>query len=129
MGINRRDFLERAGWGLGTLALWQHGQIAADPYGMPIGLQLYTVRDHLEKDLKGTFKRVAEIGYKTVELGGTFDFYGRKPTELKRMLNDAGLQPLSTHFTEQQLKTDLEKHIADSKECGITYVGLASLDA
>jgi len=129
MGINRREFLKRASWGLGALALWQHGQIAADPYGMPIGLQLYTVRDHLEKNLEGTFKRVAEIGYRVVELGGTFDFYGRKPTELKRMLNDAGLQPLSTHFTERQLKTDLEKHIADSKECGITYVGLASLDA
>jgi sugar phosphate isomerase/epimerase len=129
MGTNRRNFLERAGLGLGALALLEHRQIVADPYGMPIGLQLYTVRDHLEKDLEGTFKRVAEIGYRVVELGGTFDFYGRKPAELKRMLNDAGLQPLSTHFTEQQLKTDLEKHIADSKECGITYVGLASLDA
>src|SRR5215469_1834748 len=129
MGINRREFLARAGWGLGALALSRNRQLAADPYGMPIGLQLYTVRDHLEKDLEGTFKVVADIGYKVVELGGTFDFYSKKPAELKRMLNDAGLQPLSTHFTEQQLKTDLEKHIADSRECGITYVGLASLDA
>jgi sugar phosphate isomerase/epimerase len=128
MVINRRRFLERVGWGLGVLALSQNRHAPADPYGMPVGLQLYTVRDHLENDLEGTFKRVREIGYTVVELGGTFDFYGKKPAELKRMLNDAGLQPLSTHFTEGQLKSDLHKHIASSKECGITYIGLASLD-
>lgn len=128
MAINRRQFLERAGWALGALALSQHVNVAADPNGIPVGLQLYTVRDHLEKDLEGTFKRVREIGYTVVELGGTFDFYGRKPGELKRMLNDAGLQPLSTHFNQQQLKTDLPKHIADAKECGVSYLGLSSLD-
>ena len=128
MSISRRKFLERTGLGLGALALSQQGNIAADPYGIPVGLQLYTVRDHLEKDLEGTFKHVREIGYTVVDLGGTFDFYGRKPADLKRMLNDAGLEPLSTHFTEGQLKKDLAKHIADSKECGITYIGLASLD-
>src|SRR5215469_5654455 len=114
MSISRRSFLERAGWGLGALVLSQSRHVAANPYGMPVGLQLYTVRDHLEKDLEGTFNRVAQIGYKVVELGGTFDFYGKKPGELKRMLNGAGLQLLSTHFTEQQLKTDLAKQIADS---------------
>ena len=128
MGISRRKFLERAGWGLGALALARHANVDANPYGLPIGLQLYTVRDHLREDLEATFKRVRGIGYTVIELWGRFDFYGKKPAELKRMLNDAGLQPLSTHFTEQQLKTGLQKHIADSKECGISYIGLASLD-
>lgn len=127
MALNRRAFLKQAGVGLGALALSGRNRLAADPYGIPVGLQLYTVRDHLEKDLVGTFKRVAEIGYKVVEIGGTFDFYGKKPADLKRMLNDAGLTPLSTHFTEEQLKTNLQKCIGDSTECGLTYVGLASL--
>ena len=65
--------------GLGALAVFGKVDLRANPYGMPIGLQLYTVRDHLEKDLEGTFERVAQIGYKVVELGGTFDFYGRSP--------------------------------------------------
>jgi sugar phosphate isomerase/epimerase len=94
---------------------------------MPIGLQLYTVRDHLEKDLEGTLQRVAEIGYKVVELG-SFDFYGKRPAELRRILTGLGLTVISMHFTESQLKSDLEKHIAEAKECGITYLGLASLD-
>jgi len=128
MELNRRDFITRAALGLGALAASGVPKLAADPYGIPVGLQLYTVRDHLEKDLAGTFKRVAEIGYKDVEIGGTSDFYGKKPAELKRMLNDVGLLPLSTHFTEEQLKTKLEKSIADSRECGITFIGLASLD-
>jgi sugar phosphate isomerase/epimerase len=81
----------------------------------------------MEKDLEGTLKRVAEIGYKVVELG-SFDFYGKKPAELRRILTDHGLTVLSMHFTESQLKSDLEKHIAEAKECGITYIGLASLD-
>ena len=126
--MNRRDFLARAGLGAGALAAWRTPGLVADPYGLPIGLQLYTVRDHIEKDMAGTFKRVAEIGYRDVEIGGTFDFYGKKPAELKRMLNDNGLRPLSTHFTGKQLKSQLAKCIADARECGITFIGLASLN-
>ena len=61
--INRRRFLQNAGLGLTAFALSRNGQLLGSPYGMPIGLQLYTVRDHMEKDLEGTLKRVAEIGY------------------------------------------------------------------
>jgi sugar phosphate isomerase/epimerase len=127
MELNRREFFARAAAGLGALAASGVPEVAADPYGMPIGLQLYTVRDHIEKDMDGTFQRVAEIGYKDVEIGGTFDFYGKKPAELKRILSGHGLRPLSTHFTEDLLKTNLEKCIMDSRECGLTFIGLASL--
>ena len=128
MELNRRDFIVRSALGLGALAACGVPELAADPCGIPIGLQLFTVSDHLEKDLTGTFKRVAEIGYRDVELGGTFDFYGKKPAELKRLLNDNGLRPLSMHYTDAQLKTHLEKCTADARECGISYIGLASLD-
>jgi len=128
MRIDRRGFIERASLAVGALAESGKGNLGANPYDMPIGLQLYTVRDHLEKDLEGTFTRVAAIEYQVVELGGSFNFYGKKPAELKRMRSGAGLQAISPHFTEQQLKTDPEKQLGDAKECGITYEGLASLD-
>jgi sugar phosphate isomerase/epimerase len=128
MELNRRDFIARTALGLGALATCGVPDLAADPCSIPIGLQLFTVSDHLEKDLVGTFKKVAEIGYRDVEIGGTFDYYGKKPAELKKMLNDSGLRPLSVHYTDEQLKTQLEKSIADARECGITYIGLASLD-
>jgi sugar phosphate isomerase/epimerase len=98
------------------------------PYGMPIGLQLLTVADHLKNDLEGTLKKVAELGYREVELG-VFDFYGKQPAELRRILSDQGLRAVSLHFTESQLKSDPKKHIMDAKACGTSYIGLASLDA
>jgi sugar phosphate isomerase/epimerase len=125
--IPRRRFLQNAGMGFAALALGRTTQILANPYGMPIGLQLYTVRDHIEKDLEGTIKRVAEIGYKEAEVDSS-TYYGRKPAELGRILADNGLKVVSTHFNEYQLKHDVEKNIAGAKECGVTYAGLSSLE-
>ena len=124
--IPRRRFLQNAGVGLAAFALGHKGQLRASPYGMPIGLQLYTVRDHLQKDLEGTLERVAEIGYREVELGRS-DYYGKKPAELRRILTEHGLKAVSTHLEETLLKSNLEKHIAEAKECGVTYIGLSSL--
>jgi len=127
LAINRRQFLARAGSSLGALSFVAARRLAANPYDMPIGLQIYTVRDHIEKDLDGTLQRVADIGYRIVELGG-FDFYGKKPAELRRILHGHGLKGESLHFDEAELKSDLPKRIADAQECGLTYIGLSSLD-
>ena len=124
--MHRRHFIKRAGLSLGALAVAASGDLVANPYGKPIGLQLYTVRGHIQTDLEGTLKRIAEIGYKEVELG-TFDFYGKKPAELRRILERSGLKGVGLHFNEEQLRSGPEKHIADAKECGVTYVGLSSL--
>ena len=74
--VNRREFLRGSTLGMAAVAagvgLTEH--VWATPYGMPIGLQLYTLRNELPKDLAGTLQKVAEIGYKEVEL---FDFYGK----------------------------------------------------
>jgi len=125
--IPRRRFLQNAAVGLTAFAVAPKGLLRANPYSLPIGLQLYTVRDHIEKDLEGTVKRVAEIGYKEVEIGD-FNYYGKKPAELRRILTDNGLNPVSIHFEEYQLKHNVEKNIAAAKECGVSYIGLASLE-
>jgi len=125
--INRRRFMQSAGLGVAAFALSRNRLVLGNPYDLPIGLQLYTVRDHLAKDLSGTLAKVDEIGYREVEVGD-FNYYGKKPAELRAILSEYGLKAISTHYTEYQLKSDLQKHLADAKECGITYVGLASLD-
>ena len=103
------------------------GPLRANPYDLPIGIQLYTVRDHLEKDLPGAIEKVAAIGYREVEVGG-FEYYGRQPSELRRILEDNGIKAVSTHFTSDQLRSNLEHNIARAKECGVSYIVLASLD-
>ena len=53
---------------------------------------------------------------------------GRSRRSCRRILTDNGLKPVSTHFEEYRLKHDLEKNIAGAKECGVSYIGLASLE-
>jgi sugar phosphate isomerase/epimerase len=60
-----------------------------------IGLQLYTLRDALAKDLPGTLQRVATIGYKYVELPG---FDAVKPAEWRTHLKASGLTATSLMF-------------------------------
>lgn len=129
MGLKRRDFIKHGVLGLSAWGAFSVTQLCADPYGLPIGIQLYTVRDHLQKDLLGTFQRVGEIGYKVVEIGGTSDFYGMPPAKLKSTLSNCGLEPVSIHFSTKQLKSNLEKVIADSRQCGLTYIGLSALES
>ena len=118
--------MQSAGLGFAAYALSRNHLVFGNPYNLPVGLQLYTVEDHIKKDLPGTLAKVAEIGYKEVEVGG-FNYYGQKPVELRKKLADHGLKPISTHFVAGALRLNLEKSIADAKELGVTYIGLASL--
>ena len=59
-----------------------------------IGLQLYTVRDLIKKDMDGTIAKVAQVGYKEVEFAG---YYGRSPQEVRAILEKDGLTSPSTH--------------------------------
>lgn len=64
-----------------------------------LGIQLWTVKDYMEKDAAGTLKRLSEIGYKYVE-GAGYDnrkFYGYKAADFKKLLNDNGLKMQSGH--------------------------------
>jgi sugar phosphate isomerase/epimerase len=61
----------------------------------PIALQLYTVRELCAQDFAGTLKHVADIGYKGVEFAG---FYDTPPAEVKKMVDDLGLQVSSAHL-------------------------------
>lgn len=64
-----------------------------------IGLQLYSVRDDMKKDVPGTVAKVAEMGYKFVEMAsyGNGKFYGMEPAEFKELCESNGLQILGSH--------------------------------
>lgn len=66
-----------------------------------IGLQLYTLRDELPKDVKSILEKVAKSGYKTVETYGFSikdQFWGLNPVELKKILDANNLKALSGHY-------------------------------
>ena len=60
----------------------------------PIALQVYTVRDAAEADFAGTMRKVKEMGYDGVELAGT---YGMTVVEMKKILDEIGLELVSAH--------------------------------
>jgi sugar phosphate isomerase/epimerase len=61
---------------------------------IPVALQLYSVREECTRDLPGTLKAVAEMGYEGVEFAG---YYQRSAEELRRLLDDLGLKVAGTH--------------------------------
>ncbi len=68
-----------------------------------IALQLYTLRLLAAEDLAGTLRSVSAAGYRAVELAGLPD---TAPAELKRMLDDNGLQPIASHEGIERLRAD-----------------------
>jgi sugar phosphate isomerase/epimerase len=91
---------------------------------IPVGLQLYTLRDETSHDFVGTLKKVADIGYKAVEFAG----YGDIPAkEMKKVLDGLGLKAASSHvglpfLNRELLESTLAYHIEYNKEIGSEYI-------
>lgn len=94
-------------------------------YRLPLGLQLYTVADTARTDLEGTLKRIADIGYQTIELAG---LHGHRVAELRAAADRAGLQLVSIHVGadarpgELSLGGDLPVLAASAHQLGVTDV-------
>jgi sugar phosphate isomerase/epimerase len=86
--------------------------------GIPFALQLYTVRDHLQRDVPGTLKRVKEAGYEHVELAG---LGGQSAEEYGYLLADAGLSAVSNHFGFDVVTQDTNKVIEDTEALGLAF--------
>lgn len=87
-----------------------------------IGLQLYTIRDEVSKNLSSTLEKIARIGYNSVEAAGYAKrkFYGLKPAEFKKLLNSFGMELHSTHSS---ISPDIaDAVIEDTVEAGIPYL-------
>ncbi|OQB15204.1 MAG: Xylose isomerase-like TIM barrel [Firmicutes bacterium ADurb.Bin193] len=83
------------------------------------GLQLYSVRDLINKDFFGTLEEVARIGYTAVEFAG----YNNIPAkEMKKKLDDLNLVGLSSHVKINDLQADLDKEIEYLCELGAKYM-------
>ncbi|MFV0254880.1 MAG: aldo/keto reductase [Erysipelotrichaceae bacterium] len=76
-----------------------------------IALQLYSVRKELEKDMSGTLKRIANMGYKYVQLDG---FRGNNMWEFREELEKNNLQVVGIHFKHSRFWNDIEGIIRES---------------
>src|SRR5689334_17316657 len=111
MTISRRTFV-----GAAAAAL----TLRADPLSMPIGCQTYPVRDALGKDFDGTLRQLARLGYKNIEMcsppgyaaSGYGPLVGMKAPEMRKRIQDAGLNCESSHYQFRELKENLDDRIA-----------------
>ena len=133
--VSRRRFLGGA-MGAAAAGYLSRGalELSADPLGMPIGCQSWPVRDALGKDLPGTLKQLAGIGYRTLEMcsppGYATSGFGplakMKAAEIRQAIQAAGLRCESSHFQFRELRESLDERIAWSKEMGLTQMVLST---
>src|ERR1700684_4107230 len=95
-GVSRRKFLKTASAAVAFAAACTEAPgLMANPLGLPLGLQLYSVRDLLPKDYEGTLRELSALGYREVEAAG---FFGHSPSEVKQAMDRAGLRCVSAHY-------------------------------
>jgi sugar phosphate isomerase/epimerase len=112
---SRRGFLKSAALGAVALQFGLSDLLAADKK-IPIGLQLYSVRQDCEKDLPKVLETVGKIGYKGVEFAG---YYGRTASDLRKMLDDNGLVCCGTHTALDTIRPEnLDATIEFNKTIG-----------
>ena len=131
MAITRREFV---GSGVAAAVVLAGSRpLLANPLGLPIGFQSYVVRKSIKTDFAGTMKGLATAGYQNVELCSPYgysdfaDLQQYKPGELRKMLNDFGLQCISAHWAPNELFKKADESIAYAKEFGMTQMAVAAL--
>jgi sugar phosphate isomerase/epimerase len=115
---SRRNFLKTAG--ALTAAACVGGKLSvAQVRHVPVGLQLYSVRELLPKDFDGTLHKLSAVGIKEVEAAG---YFKKTAPEFKHSMDSAGLRCVSTHHALMELKPKLDEWIAYGHTLGLEYM-------
>ena len=136
--MSRRDFLKNTATQAAVAAIASASALGlrANPLGMPIGCQTWPVREMIAKDFPGTIKQLADAGFQTIELcspvgyadsgfAGLAKYTG---AELRKVLSDAGVSCMSSHFGIKELRDNQEGRIAWAKDVGIKQMIVPSLE-
>ncbi len=92
---------------------------------LPIGIQVYSVREDAEKDFAATMQKLSQMGYEGVELAG---LYGLAPEQVRQILADNNLVCISSHVPWAELTADLAGSLAKYKALGLKYIVVPYLD-
>ena len=128
MNLSRRQVLAAGALSLAAAARPLH----ADPHGMPIGCQVYPVREALGKDFEGTLREIAAIGYRSIEMCSPSTYAELRPlaamkgAEMRKTIEAAGLRCESCHYNFRELKENLAERMAFARELGLTQMVLSS---
>lgn len=138
MKTTRRQFIRNSGAALASAALISHlpvNLLAAGLAGekLSFGFQIWTINRELRDDFTGTLKKMAALGYSEVEMCSPLG-YGFKAlnemsgTEMKKIIEDAGLICSSSHFTAKELKESLDNRIEWASQIGMKQMAQSMPD-
>lgn len=130
--INRRQFFGKSAMGIGGVMLASQipmNLLASEglkALNKPLGFQVWTVKDELIKDFAGTLKKMAGLGYQSVEMCSPpgYESSGFGPLmklsgqEMKKIVEDSGLVLESTHYGMGELRDSLSERIDFALESG-----------
>jgi len=120
MKQSRRDFVKTGAASLvGASALLHSNKLFAKNLNLPLGLQLYSVRDLLPKDYAGTLKDVGGVGYREVESAG---YFNHSAAEVKQAMDAANLKLVSAHYSSNDLHTKLDEVIEFNHKLGVGHL-------
>ena len=123
MPTTRRSFLKQASLATTALMMTRPSDLFAEQ--KLIGLQLYTVRSEISKDVAGTVAKVAQTGYNSVEVFGynKGKFFGLTPEEFSKIIKDNKLKSPSGHYMTNDFLSkgdndELKRTVEDAAKMG-----------
>jgi sugar phosphate isomerase/epimerase len=136
--MTRREFLGNTAKSAAAAGLLSASalELRANPLGLPIGCQTWPVREMIAKDFPGTIKQLAAAGFQSIELcspvgyadSGFAGLAKYTPADLKKILGDAGVTCVSSHFGIDELRKDQAGRIAWAKDVGLTQMLVPTLE-
>ena len=117
--ISRRGFIVSAGAGVAAGSMVSSFSFAAAQGAIPLGIQLWSVKDEAEKDLEGTMRKLYALGFREIEFAG---FYGKTAAEIGALMKGIGFTLVSMHAGADDIAAKGDSIIADAKTLGLKYV-------
>jgi sugar phosphate isomerase/epimerase len=138
MKTTRRNFIKTTGTALGSAAFLSQIPLSMvsclSPVPKDFGFQVWTIREKLIADFPGTLKMMAEFGYKQVEMCSPLGYSnaGFEPlnsmtgTEMRKIIEDAGLACVSSHYNMGELRESLDNRIEWATQLGMKQMVASS---
>ncbi len=124
--MNTKTFTRRTFVTLAATVPWTWRTMATTK--IPIGIEMYSVREELAKDPQGTVRAIAAMGYKGLEFYAPYlEWTPSQAKDMKKLMDDLGIRCFSTHNDAVFLNPDkIQKAIDQNLTLGSTYVVVAS---
>jgi sugar phosphate isomerase/epimerase len=124
--MNKSTFSRRSFVALGAAIPWAWRAVTAGT--IPVGIEMYSVREVLKKDAQGTVRALAGMGYQGLEFYAPyFEWKHEQAKEMKKLLDDLGIRCFSTHNDASFLgKENIQNAIELNLILGSKYVVMAS---